>query len=284
MNQPTSIGQKLREARKRAGLTQAEVAGEHITRNMLCRIENGSAMPSRATLAFLAERLDLPVTYLTDDSASLIDCQKAKHLPLLKDELSKGHYKECLRLLRKHFTETDDELAFIAAICCLEVAKKALHTGNMDTVEKTAREALAFSEKTVYPTFHIEAAARLLAATAANIQSPRFAILETDYPRFLNDAAMTDLFYYLTDNEEFCHQPLYKEHLSAHKALGNRDYRRALPLLQELENRRVEEGMGALLLFRIYTDLEQCYRETSDFEAAYRYAGKRISLLAAFRS
>ncbi len=284
MEQPKTIGQKLRDARKKAGLTQEEVAGDHITRNMLCRIEKGSAMPSRATLSYLAQRLDLPVVYLTDDAASLVDCQKAKYLPLLKEELKQGHHRECLRLFRKYFTETDDELALIAATCCLELARTALHAGNMDTVEKTAEEALSFAKKTIYPTNHICAAAKLLAAVAANIQSPRFAILETNYPQLLHDAVMIDLFYYLTDNEEACCDPLYKEHLSAHRALTARDYRKALPLLQELESRRVKENMGALLLFRIYTDLEQCYRETSDFEAAYRYAGKRISLLAAFRS
>ena len=45
-----SLGEKLRQARLEAGLSQRALCGEEITRNMLSRIENGAAQPSMRTL------------------------------------------------------------------------------------------------------------------------------------------------------------------------------------------------------------------------------------------
>ena len=48
------LGEKLRKARLEAGLSQRQLCGEEITRNMLSLIENGSAKPSMKTLQYLA--------------------------------------------------------------------------------------------------------------------------------------------------------------------------------------------------------------------------------------
>ena len=53
------LGEKLRQARMNAGLSQRQLCGEVITRNMLSLIEHGSAKPSMETLKLLADRLGL---------------------------------------------------------------------------------------------------------------------------------------------------------------------------------------------------------------------------------
>ena len=63
-----TLGQKIRSARIERGMTQKELVGDHITRNMLSRIENDSAMPSMRTLEYIAARLDLPAGYFMADS------------------------------------------------------------------------------------------------------------------------------------------------------------------------------------------------------------------------
>ena len=45
-----TLGEKLRKTRMEKGLTQTDVAGERITRNMLSQIENDVASPSVGTL------------------------------------------------------------------------------------------------------------------------------------------------------------------------------------------------------------------------------------------
>ena len=57
------LGKKLRQARIEAGLSQKQLCGEEITRNMLSLIENGSAKPSMKTLQYLAGRLGKSVSF-----------------------------------------------------------------------------------------------------------------------------------------------------------------------------------------------------------------------------
>ena len=59
-----TIGQRILAARLEAGLSQRELAGETITRNMLSSIEHDAANPSLATLRYLAGRLGKTVSWL----------------------------------------------------------------------------------------------------------------------------------------------------------------------------------------------------------------------------
>lgn len=62
-----SLGNRIREARLRKQLTQKDVVGDYMTRNMLSKIENGSATPSVKTLSYLSETLELPMSYFMDE-------------------------------------------------------------------------------------------------------------------------------------------------------------------------------------------------------------------------
>ena len=64
-----TLGQKIKAARLERGMTQKELVGDYITRNMLSKIENDSATPSVRTLEYLARALDLPTSYFLSDAA-----------------------------------------------------------------------------------------------------------------------------------------------------------------------------------------------------------------------
>ena len=61
-----SLGEKLRQARMESGLSQRQLCGDEITRNMLSQIEHDTARPSMSTLQYLARRLGLPVSYFLE--------------------------------------------------------------------------------------------------------------------------------------------------------------------------------------------------------------------------
>ena len=63
------LGEKIRQARLAAGLSQRQLCGEEITRNMLSLIENGSAKPSMKTLSYLASQLGKPLSWFLDDQS-----------------------------------------------------------------------------------------------------------------------------------------------------------------------------------------------------------------------
>ena len=282
--QPMPISQKIRKARLARSLTQGELAGDKITRNMMCRIETGTATPSRATLAYLADRLDLPLLYLLDDSVTLTECYKKLYLPLIHRACKAGNEEEALRIIRRYFKESDDEISLIAATALTALARKKVHDGNLESADKLVREALAFTERTVYPTEHLRASLALLAAITANVQSPRYEMNEETYASLRDTATMQPLFAYLTEDTASCCDPILAEHLKAREKLRSRDYKGALAALEALEERRTSDHLSAFVLFRIYTDLESCHREMGDYQNAYRYANKRISMLAAFKS
>lgn len=64
------LGEKILQARLAAGLSQRQLCGETITRNMLSLIEHGNARPSMGTLKILAARLGKPLSYFLDDQAA----------------------------------------------------------------------------------------------------------------------------------------------------------------------------------------------------------------------
>ncbi len=283
-NGALTVGEKIREIRRLRGMTQHALAGEYITRSMMCRIESGSAHPSYATLCYLAETLSVPVLYFLDESVTLCDAQKLLYLPRIKEELAASHYKECVRLIDLYFDTVDDELALILSRALLETARKAVDSGNLDTALATLERLNAYCKQTVYDTSAIEASAAILSAIASNVQSPRYEIKESLYLTAMENSTSYDLYAYLTEQIELCRAPLYRTHLEARMAMKKKDYVTAMQTLTALEEKRLEKDMNAFLLFRIYTDLETCHKELSNFQSAYRYASKRISMLAAFHS
>ena len=62
------IGQRIREARHRAGLTQQQLAGERYTKAYVSALETGIARPSMVALSYLSERLGLPASHFIDEA------------------------------------------------------------------------------------------------------------------------------------------------------------------------------------------------------------------------
>lgn len=280
-----TLGQKIRAQRKANNWTQSELAGTEITRNMLSRIESGDALPSLPTLLYLAKRLRVPAGYFLSEDASLFSYKKEAFLPNMKHWYSLGNYKEVVRLYHRDFNEEDDELAYLVAKSAVMCAVDALHRGTL----KTAGEYLALAEelakKTVYTDSALKACIALLAATLSNIQAPRFALKVSDYESLSSDATLEELYRYLAEKTEgytFL-DPLFAEHTAAKALLNEGRYQDALAALTAIENKKSMPGFSVLVLFRLYSDIEACHKELRDYEAAYRYASKRISLLSAFR-
>jgi len=67
------LGKKLKEARLSKKMTQSDVVGTFITRNMLSQIESGAASPSLRTLEYLANVLELPIHYLVAENIEDIE-------------------------------------------------------------------------------------------------------------------------------------------------------------------------------------------------------------------
>ena len=75
------LGEKILQARLAAGLSQRQLCGDTITRNMLSLIEHGTARPSMGTLRVLAQRLGKPLSFFLDDqTADTAAASEALHI------------------------------------------------------------------------------------------------------------------------------------------------------------------------------------------------------------
>ena len=62
------IGQRIRESRHRAGLTQQQLAGDRYTKAYVSALETGIARPSMVALNHIAGRLNLPPSHFIDEA------------------------------------------------------------------------------------------------------------------------------------------------------------------------------------------------------------------------
>jgi tetratricopeptide (TPR) repeat protein len=60
----SGLGTRLRQLRVSAGLTQSELAGDRFSKEYVSQIERGKTRPTKETLAWIAERLCVDVSYL----------------------------------------------------------------------------------------------------------------------------------------------------------------------------------------------------------------------------
>src|SRR5919198_1132649 len=60
------LGERLRQLRVAAGMTQTELAGDRFSKEYVSQIERGKTRPTRETIAWLADRLGVDAAYLAN--------------------------------------------------------------------------------------------------------------------------------------------------------------------------------------------------------------------------
>ena len=123
------IGQRIREARHRAGLTQQQVAGDRYTKAYVSALETGIARPSMVALNHIAERLNLPASHFIDEAHPVwtrleVDMQLAAgewqvaadgYRALLQDSPDESSRADLLRGLAEALARLDQGTETIAA-------------------------------------------------------------------------------------------------------------------------------------------------------------------------
>lgn len=124
------LGEKLRRARLDAGLTQKQLCGDIITRNMLSQIENGTAHPSMKTLGYLAQRLGKNVSFFLEETAVLSPNQQV--MSQARECFDAGDYSGAMAVL-EHYRAPDAvydrERDLMENLCLLELASQAIGDG-----------------------------------------------------------------------------------------------------------------------------------------------------------
>lgn len=125
------LGERLRQARLEAGLSQRQLCGDAITRNMLSLIESGKASPSMATLQYLSARLGKSVGYFLEEKGEI--CRNAACMEAARNAFSQKNWAALRKSLDEydaHDTLMDEEKRYLCAACDLALGGAALERGD----------------------------------------------------------------------------------------------------------------------------------------------------------
>ncbi len=167
------IGHRIKEARLAKKMTQTEVVGDFITRNMLSQIESGSALPSMKTLAYLASVLGIPLSVLMADEAQgespavrqeLPDHSPAAELSTMKEWFHAKKYLELTEWLAEPDAADplfDEKLAFLAR-ASYEQALRCRQAGDLPSALTFSKKASDYAGSGFYANPGLRADAMLL--------------------------------------------------------------------------------------------------------------------------
>lgn len=290
-----NIGDRIRELRISKLMTQADLAGDHITRNMLSCIENGSANPSLSTIIYIAGRLGVPAGFLLAEEGDEIAYRKMSNLSNIKKAYTTGDVQSCRSLCLSGCPEPDDEISLLLTNCDMGIAVEEFWSGRLRSSCRFFDEALTYAEKTIYSTDAAEAEIRVYFRYMERISHTLYSDI-LDEEKVLSVKSNSMLSQYLDalydlDNEKTAsaealisqltqsgENDFMKMHLQVRLCIQQKNYKQAHKTLLQLLNDS-ETPLNKIELYTVLEELETCCRESEDFKGAYNYANEKVELL-----
>ncbi len=289
-----NIGERIKKLRSAKMLTQAELAGDKITRNMLSRIENGAALPSLSTVTYLAARLGVPAGFLMAEDGDEFYYKKMNSMPNIKRAFVAGDFKIC-RDMCAELGGADDETLALSCLCSFNLAKEKFFEGKLGESTELFEDVILHCDDSIYPNDAMREKSAVYLSYMHEISPSVGSELGSDAipPEALSDpfcryyaalraldgkngGAAAALYLEGVGSEE--HQ--YAAHIRARVAIDKHDHRAAYSELRELLTSELE--LSAPMMYFIFSDLEKCCSEMSDYRGAYEYSGDKIGLLEKF--
>lgn len=260
-----TLGEKLRRCRTEAGLTQRQLCGGEITRNMLSQIENDTAKPSMKTLTYLAKQLGRPVGYFLEEEALVSPNQAA--VAQARAAFDSGSYAAVLDALRE-FREPDPvydrEAQLLRILSQMNLAQQAMEQGQSPYARELLEQAGELGKTAAYYTRELE---NRRLRQLAQVPGTRVQLPGMDADLLIHaGAAVTDGDWdrarSLLEAVQDKNQPRWNL-LRGEIYWQERSYIAAKACYHAAEERYPRETAHRL---------EQCYRELGDFKRAYEYA------------
>ena len=258
------LGQRLRQLRIEQGLSQRQLCGNVITRNMLSQIENGTARPSMDTLSYLSARLGKPISFfLEEENAQIPNLAVMEQARILYAQKDWAKLLSQLQQYRDKDGQFDGERWLLQALCLMELAKE---TENRTYARQLLEEAAEAGKRTPYYTDALERTRLLqlagIGATSALPNDDGALLLRAR--KLLQDekaeqaAALLDCCDDRTSARWNC--------LRGEAAYCEAHYAEAVRCFLRAEESDPEHCCARL---------EACYRALGDYKMAYEYACKR---------
>lgn len=263
------LGKKLLHARQEAGLSQRQLCGGVITRNMLSQIEHGTARPSMDTLRYLAGQLGKPVSFFLEEDAVLSPNHAMMEQARKKQEA--GEVQEAWLIL-KGFQQPDPmlewEWRYLSFVTALASAERAMAAGKYLYARQLLEQAEPFENG-------IPGGKRQRLLLLGRVPDTDLPELVTELPSLDEELRLRAKAALLRGNAARA-----ADLLSAAEDRGNPEWNllqgRALLLQQQYALAKdYLEKAEETFPEQCYSLLETCFRELGDFRKAYAYACKQ---------
>ena len=284
-----NVGEKIRKLRLEKMMTQSELSGDQVTRNMLSLIEKDKAVPSLQTLNYIASRLNVSPAFLLADEREEKMLVKYSKISDIRLAFKNKSYKICMDMckrLGRHHEIKDDEIKLIMAECAIEIAKEEIFADRVRLACTYLDDAVAYSGETSYNTKHVDVAAGLMFDYLGEL-SPSIVSENLDFEDFSLESAKVlctdnEFFRYVvaikdTDSEYSFEKEAYRLHAQAKKCIANDELDKAYNLLNDVL--KLNEPLVGVVLYNVFSDLEECCRRMGNSKNTRMYAEEKVTQL-----
>ena len=291
-NEKIMLGERIKNLRLQKMMTQKELCGSRITRNMLSAIENGYANPSVETLIYLAGRLNVSPGILLTDNENDFSFKKMAVIENIRQAFKRSSFSICIELCTE--IPEDDEVNYILAKSYLAIAKDSFDQGNLREMCILLDKAVQYSEKSSYSDSSVSSIASRYFKYVNEISQSLFSYSVSDDRTWTDDASSL--------NDEFCRYLLaidtlkgktdinglpktifnfknqqYAKHITAIEKVNQNDLEGAMLLYKELIYGQTE--LAIPIMYNIIHEAELCSKDLNNYKDAYEFSNSCISLL-----
>ncbi len=262
------LGEKIRHARLEAGMSQRQLCGAEITRNMLSQIEHGTAKPSMSTLQFLARQLGRPVSWFLEEDGAV--STNAACMEQAWQSFETGDPAGALRHLESYRGPDallDREHRMLTVLSLLAAAEKSIEDGREIYARKLLNQARDLEAQLPWLPELRQRRLLLLSRLGEKIAPEELPPLHERlllHARAALDAGSPGRAAALLDGDPQTDDPRWQL-LRAEAAMAQSEYASAANYLLSAQGEYADKAIPLL---------EQCYRELGDYKSAYFYACK----------
>ena len=254
------LGQRIKNARLAAGLSQRQLCGDMVTRNMLSLIESGKARPGMATLAYFARQLGKPMSYFWEEEAVLSPNQQV--MEQAEKAMAEGDFAGVLEILEGYQSPDglfDGRKAALEQAASLELAKVVAAQGKKPYALSLLEKA-GDSREAVLLRYQLQPGnAKELVSLLPSITEELLLRAQGALDRGKGGVAAAYL--------DACEEKPERWYLLRGRAyLAAGAFSAAAAELRKVEDAFREQTLPLL---------ERCYKEMGDYQKAYEYACKR---------
>ena len=250
-----TLGEKIRNARLDLGLSQRQLCGATITRNMLSQIDSGKAKPSMTTLQYLSAQLQKPVSFFLEEGVSAVDGALEEG----REAFRQGKFRQALDAMQDCKTKTEEAVC-LEYLCLLELSREAIRQEKLPYARQLLEKA-AFLQ-TPYITACMERERQLLylqAGGEGTIPTEERPLLLQAQQALAAKDALSAARYLEACNDRNAYWAL----LRGKTCFLAGDFSAALEVLKQAEKDFPREVLPLL---------EACCKELEDYKQAYHYA------------